>query len=284
MGQKRLKLNLSTIARMGLYILSPCLAFSSLTNSRLTGGDTFGLMAVMLSTTAALWLLGSLTCRFLQQDVYQTSAFLLATLFTNAGNYGVPLLDLAFGRESRDLAVVGMVTQQILFNTLAFWLATRGKFGWRQGLRKVLLMPVMVAVLAAVFFLVSGLPVPGPIDKGVSLLGNAALPVILLSLGIQLAETAPVIKDAPRIGLAVIFRLVLSPALALVALWLLAPAFDMSGLAAKVAVVVMAMPSAVSVVLMAIEFGADAKLVSAAAFFSTLASIVSLTAILTLLI
>lgn len=269
---------------MGLYILSPSLAFSSLTHNKLSGGDAFGIIAVSLATTALLLLVGLLTARSLRFNPNQTSALLLSTLFTNAGNYGVPLMDLAFGRDSRDMAVVAFVTQQVLFNTLAVWLATRGKMTWKQGIVQVFRMPVTYAVLAAILLLVTGLPVPGPIDKATGLLGDAALPVILLSLGLQLAETRPDIADATRISLGVVYRLVLGPAIALLVVWQLAPLFGMSGLATKVAIVAMSMPTAVTVVLMSIEFGADSKFVSAVVFFSTLASALSLTVILSFLI
>jgi predicted permease len=58
----------------------------------------------------------------------------------------------------------------------------------------------------------------------------------------------------------------------------------MSGLAAKVLIVEMAMPTAVTVVLLSIEFEADSRFVSGVVFFSTLLSAISLTFILTLLI
>jgi predicted permease len=279
-----LHLNLSTIARLGLYILSPCLAFSSLSHSRINGGDALGLVVIVVIVTLILWVIGSTTGLFLKFDERKASAFLLATLFMNAGNYGVPLNDLAFGRTGREFAVICFVTQQVLFNTLALWLATRGKLGFHGAIRQVLRMPVTYSVPAAVLVVVLNIPVPAPIDKGISLLGDAALPIILLSLGLQLAETRPDIRDGARMGLAVAYRLALSPALAALAVLLLTPLFGMSGLAAKVLIVEMAMPTAVTVVLLSIEFEADSRFVSGVVFFSTLLSAISLTFILTLLI
>lgn len=283
-AQKKLKLNLGTIARLGLYILSPALAFSSLTKSKLTPGDAFGIVAAMLTTTCLLLLIGTLTARYLKESSRSESAFLLSILFTNAGNYGIPLMELAFGRQSRELAVIAMVTQSMLFNTLALWLATRGKLGWKQGFKQVLRMPVIYAVLSALFFLATGLSVPAPLETGITFLAEATLPVILLSLGFQLAQTKLALSDAWRVGLGVVYRLLLSPVLALAVLCLLAPLFGMSVLAAKVVVVALAMPTAVSIVLISIEFEADADYVSSVVFCSTLASAVTLTAVLTLLI
>ncbi|MDB5078198.1 MAG: hypothetical protein JWP00_122 [Chloroflexi bacterium] len=267
-----------------MYILSPCLAFSSLTHSQLTGGVAFGAVAVILLVTTILLVIGMLTGRLLAFTAPQSSSFLLTILFTNAGNYGVPLMDLAFGRESRDMAIICFVTQQVLFNTLAVWLATRGQMTWQQGVRKVFRMPLTYAVTAAGFILLTNLRVPDPVDKSISLLGEAALPIILLSLGLQLAETRPDLVAMPRIGLAVVYRLILSPALAVMAVWLLAPVFGLNGLSAKIPIVAMAMPTAVTVVLLSIEFGADSKFTAGVVFISTLLSALSLTLILTLLI
>ncbi len=283
-AQRKLHLNIAAIARLGLYILSPCLAFSSLIHSQSSGGSAAGMVVVILNVTLVLIIVGSLTGRYLKLTAAQSSAFLLATLFTNAGNYGIPLMDLAFGRESRDLAVICFVTQQILFNTLGIWLATRGHMTWQQGLRKVFRMPLTYAVIAAGFFLLTGVSIPGPVDKSVTMVGEAALPVVLLSLGLQLAETRPDLAAMPRIGLGVVYRLILSPALTLLAVWLYAPVFGLTGLAAKVPIVAMAMPTAVTIVLLSIEFGADSKFTASVVFIGTLVSAVSLTLILTLLI
>jgi len=283
-AQRILRLNIATIARIALYILTPCLAFSSLTHSNLNGGNAAGAVSVILSVTVILMIVGIATGKYLKLEAGQSSAFLLGTLFTNAGNYGVPLMDLAFGRDSRDLAIICFVTQQVLFNTLAVWLATRGKLTWKQGLRQLFKMPLTYSVTAAAFFMLTGWGVPGPVDKSVSLLGEAALPVILLSLGLQLAETRPNLADIPRIGLGVVYRLILSPALALLSVWLLAPVFGLHGLAAKIPIVAMSMPTAVTIVLLSIEFGADSKFTASVVFVSTLFSALSLTIILTLLI
>lgn len=239
---------------------------------------------VLLSVTAVLIIIGNLTGKYLKLTGAQTSAFLLAILFSNAGNYGIPLMDLAFGRDSRDLAVICFVTQQVLFNTLGTWLATRGHLTWQQGVRQVFKMPLTYAVLAAGFFMLTGLPLPGPVDKSVTMVGEAALPVILLSLGLQLAETRPDLAAMPRIGLGVVYRLILAPALTLLAVWIFAPVFGLNGLAAKVPIVAMAMPTAVTIVLLSIEFGADSKFTASTVFVGTLVSAVSLTVILTLLI
>jgi malate permease and related proteins len=205
-------------------------------------------------------------------------------LFTNAANYGVPLVELAFGSASRNLAVVCFVCQQVLFNTLGVYLAANGKLGWKQSIRKVLQMPVIYAIPLAIFFLVSGYKIPVPIEKSVNMLADAAIPMMLLLLGFQLASVMPDLKEIMPIVVACSYRLALSPALAAVALIFCIPLFDMSPLAVKVVLVETAMPTAVTIVLLSIEFDSHAEFVSSVIFYSTLFSAVSLTILLTLLI
>jgi malate permease and related proteins len=282
--QKVLKLNFTAVARVALYVLSPCLAFLAIYRSTLTVGDAAGMLAVMLSSTAGIWFVGVATARVIKRDTAQRSGFLLTTLFTNAANYGVPLVELAFGSASRNLAVVCFVCQQVLFNTLGVYLAANGKLGWKQSIGKVLQMPVIYAIPLAVIFLMTGYKIPAPLDKSVTMLADAAIPMMLLLLGFQLASVTPDLREVMPIVLACSYRLVLSPALAVVALVFCIPLFAMSELAVKVVLVETAMPTAVTIVLLSIEFDSHAEFVSSVIFYSTIFSAVSLTFILTLLI
>lgn len=272
------------MARVALYVLSPCLAFAAIYRSNLTLGDAAGMLVVMVSSTAVMWVIGSGTMGYLRRDSAQRSGFLLTTLFTNAANYGVPLVELAFGSASRNLAVVCFVCQQVLFNTLGVYLAANGKLGWKQSIRKVLQMPVIYAIPLAIIFLVTGYQIPTPIEKSVTMLADAAIPMMLLLLGFQLASVTPDMKELMPIAVACVYRLALSPALAIVALVFCIPLFSMSPLAVKVVLVETAMPTAVTIVLLSIEFDSHAEFVSSVIFYSTLFSAISLTFILTLLI
>jgi predicted permease len=210
---------------------------------------------------------------------------MLCVMFMNAGNYGLPAARFAFGQEGFDRAVLFFVVQAILAQTLAIYIAGAGHGDRRGGLAQLLRMPQVYAVLAALAVRLGGLrldPTGGGIlndvFRGVALVGDAAVPLLLIILGLQLAETGR-ITEGPRVALATILRLGLSVPLALGLSYLL----NLDELSTKLAVMLSSMPTAVNVTILAIEFNIRPRFVSSVVVVSTAASVFTLTLILVLL-
>jgi predicted permease len=99
-------------------------------------------------------------------------------------------------------------------------------------------------------------------------------------LGMQLAKVhAQVSTHLPRVVLPNVLRLAVSPLIA----FGLAGALGLHGTAAKVAVLLAAMPTAINIAIYATEFDSQPRLVSTAVFTSTLTSFVTLPGLLVLL-
>jgi predicted permease len=114
--------------------------------------------------------------------------------------------------------------------------------------------------------------------RGVALVGDAAVPLLLIILGLQLAETG-MVTEGPRVALATVLRLGLSVPLAVGLSYLL----GLDELSTKLAVMLSSMPTAVNVTTLAIEFDIRPRFVSSVVAVSTAASVVTLTLILALL-
>jgi len=77
-------------------------------------------------------------------------ALVLVSVFPNAGNYGIPISEFAFGPTGRATAVVYLVAQAVAMYTLGVYVAARGEDGdWREGVRSVFTIPLIYALLAA---------------------------------------------------------------------------------------------------------------------------------------
>jgi len=155
------------------------------------------------------------------------------------------------------------------------YIAARGHTDPREALRKVFQVPIGYAVLAGLFVNMTGLQSPEPVAKAVYLIGQAAVPVMLLVLGMQLAR-AGVTNQWGTIAAATSLRLIGAMALVIVLVRLL----GFQGLSAKVATVEASMPTAVMSTILATEFDVRPTFVTGTVFVSTLASIVTLTALL----
>lgn len=283
--QRRLELDLHSVNRLSLYLLSPALIFSSLAQSRIAVSETLRIGAFMVLFVVVIGALAWGVALLLRLDSIDRAALMLCVMFMNAGNYGLPAARFAFGQEGFDRAVLFFVVQAILAQTLAIYIAGAGHGDRIGGLVQLLRMPQVYAVLAALAVRVGGLrldPEGGGVlndaFRGVALVGDAAVPLLLVILGLQLAETGR-ITEGPRVALATVLRLGLSVPLALGLSYLL----SLDELTTKLAVMLSSMPTAVNVTILAIEFNVRPRFVSSVVVVSTAASVFTLTLILVLL-
>ncbi len=191
---------------------------------------------------------------------------------------GVALNLFAFGEEGFNLAVVCFVTQAVLTNTMAVYFASRSNSNALGSIANVLRMPLLYAALLALAVNLSGATVPTYLLKPVKLAGDAAVPLMLLLLGLQLSRTS-LAGQVGYVGLAAVVRLLLAPALA----YGLPGTLVLAGLTRKVAILQASMPTGVMTGLLAVEFDARPDLVTGVIFTSTLLSVGTLTVLISLL-
>jgi malate permease and related proteins len=147
--QRQFDLEVQSINRVSIYLLSPALIFTSLVRTSLEAEETLQISAFMVLFILTIGVLSWSVSRALGMDTMTTSALLLCVMFMNAGNYGLPLAQFAFGEERLRRAVLFFVVQAILAQTLAVYIAGAGHGSWREGLTRLIHMPQIYAVLAA---------------------------------------------------------------------------------------------------------------------------------------
>ena len=120
----------------------------------------------------------------------ELSAMVLGGVFMNSGNYGAPVVLFAFGAVGFDYAVIMMVFQSLLMNTIGIFFASLGgkeKATLKESLNRVIRMPLIYAAVAGVLFQVFSIDLPKPVMEGISLVADASIPTVMLVLGMQLA-------------------------------------------------------------------------------------------------
>ena len=271
-----------SINRLSLYVLSPALIFTLLIRVRVEAGEALRVVAFMVVFIVAIGAVAWASSRALGLEGTATAAMLLCAMFMNSGNYGLPVARFAFGEEGFERAALFFVVQAILAQTLAVYIAAAGRGDRRGGLVQLFAMPQVYAVAAALAIRLGGLDLDPSGDRlvdelfrGVALMGDAAVPVLLLVLGLQLAE-AQGITEGRQVALATALRLVVSVPLALA----LAVALGLDELSTKLAVVLASMPTAVNMTIIAIEFDVRPKFVGSVVTVSTVASVATLTLLL----
>jgi hypothetical protein len=275
---RRTHADIRTVSRLTFYVLSPSLVFSSLVESNVEGGEVAQIAVFVVCVTLLMGVLAWLTARLLKFNSRQTAGFLLAVMFVNAGNYGLGVNQLAFGANAESRAVIYFVTSSVMVYTVGVLIATGHNGGMRGMLKQLFGLPHIYALLAVLIIRLTGFQVPKPILQGINFPAQAAIPMMLLVLGAQLANTSIGQYWKPALagsGLS----LLAAPLLA----FTMAGVIGLSGAARQAAILKASMPAAVINTIVANEFEAEPKLVTGTVVLSTLLSPLTLTFIIALL-
>lgn len=278
-------LDLRSLNRVSLYVLSPALIFVTLARAQVSGAEALAIAAASALFCLAIGALTLVCAAPLRLDRGGLAALLLCTMFMNAGNYGLPTSRFAFGEEGFQRALLFFIPQTILAQVLAIPIARANDADLWGAVRQVLRMPQVYAALAGLLVRVSGLHLAEPradalgaLFRGFALLADATLPLLLLILGMQLAQGIT-IEQRRLTALAAILRLLASPLLA----YGIALLIGLNDLSLRVVVLEASMPTAVNMVLYSLEFDARPRFVAGVVVVTTLFSLVTLTVLLGIL-
>ena len=279
---RRFHLDLKTMVKLNINLVVPAFIFVQVVESPLDGSMALSVIGFSLAVMAGMFLLSSLYARVAGFSASDRRSLQLATMFYNSGNYGLPLMALAYPGLGPVLQVFVLLTQNITTFTLGLLIASsaqHGRLQWRTWL-PVLRQWTLWAVLLAFTVRAFDLPVPQwtwawhPIRT----LSQAMIGIALVTLGVQLSQTDHAALFS-RIRPALVLRLIGGPLLAIA----LVGAFGFEGQAAAILILGAGVPTAVNISLLAHEFQADHPYLAATVFYSTLLSMLTITTTVTLL-
>lgn len=282
-------IDVDALSTVTIYVLSPALVFYSLATTSMGGDVALKLVAGVVAFTGGMVVLAEGVGRLAGESEPALGALVLSSSFPNAGNYGIPLSAFAFGAIGRSTAVIFIAGQTIMMYTLGVYIASRGRGSNLAAAKTVFKLPLVYAVLAAgvVRALDAVPPTETALMETIRLTGDAAIPVMLLLLGIQLANTSYG-TALTRVGTANVLKMAVAPVVALGIVVL----FDFGDLAvARVFILECAMPAAITPLILSIQFtdeptggGVSApEYIGTAIFTSTLVSIPTLTVLIAVL-
>ena len=273
-GQKLLKLDIKSISTMSLYLMLPFLTFDTFYSNQLNV-EYFYMFLFTCLLALIMMTLTVLFGFFIKSDKTQMSAMLLGTIFPNSGNYGAPVAMFAFGAMGFQYAVIFMVIHAFLMNTIGIFIASYGSektTSIKDSLMRVIKMPVLYGFLFGVLFQLLHIELPSTIQDGISLVGSASIPTVMLILGMQLAEIKPQKFELKYVNTVTIFRMLISPLLAVV----LVNFMPVNDMIKNVYILLAAMPIAANTTLLAVQFNVKPDLTSFTTLVTTLLSLVTI--------
>ena len=263
-------LRLETLTRLSLYVLMPALVFDALATTELRLDEATRLALAYLLYLTLTGLAAALAARGLSRAAGK--ALVACSLFGNTGNMALPITLFAYGVAGLERALVLLVLSSLLMFSFAPALLSPSGEPLGGRVRQALTLPPLWGGLLAVLANLVAFDVPLVLERSVSLVGSAAIPIMLLSLGMQMRRTWvwTVSNAALR---ATLVRLVAGPALAFAAATILA----LPGLDRNVLVLSATMPVAVTMFVLAVEVRGDHSSVARTVVTMTIVSVVTIT-------
>ncbi len=261
-----------SLSKVALYVFFPCLIFQLISTGTIPDSEILAMLgfAVALAVISAL-LMGGIG-KALGWSKSLIAAAMLASLATNSANYGMSLVQFAFGDTALPYGSLFMVGSNLILFTLGVGIASWGSGKRGNPLTVPLKYPFLYAFVLALIFSHLKLTLPLPVERVVDLFGAAGIPTMLVLLGLQLNQCE---WRRPNLALALanLNRLVASPLIA----FPLAALFALQGPARQAGILQAGMPTAVAATLLATEFDLEPSFVTVTVAVSTLLSFITLT-------
>ena len=272
---RKFRIHLESLVKLNIYLLVPAFIFTRVVGAELGGGEALRIAGFTLSTILLMFAGSLVAGRVFRMPKLQRQALSLAAMFYNCGNYGLPLVILAFGPAAGAVQVFVLATMNVSTYTIGLLLAhSHGESAGshRRALMKVLRQPTLYALFAGLACRGLGLPVQQVIWlwQPLDLIQSCLIGFALLTLGVQMSQTKPAPFRAPLLS-AILLRLVISPALAV----FLVMAFGFSREVSAALILATAAPTAVNTALLAHEFGGDVPYSTSAVYYTTLISLIT---------
>lgn len=254
------------VTQLTMTLSVPCLIFTALMETEI---EPQALAAVSMAAVAAYVATGLTAFVAVKAIGLDIRTYLAPLTFGNTGNLGLPLALFAFGETGLDLAVVVFAVMAIFSFTIGVWVVAGG-----GSLVKVVREPIVAGTLLGALFLWQGWRTPTFLTNALDLVGQIAIPMMLITLGVALARLKP-----GRLGRDVALcagKAALTAAIATGAgLW-----FGLAPVPLAVLIVQLATPVAVTSYLIAEKYEADGQAVASLVVVSTLLSVLYLPVIL----
>ena len=268
----KLNIDTKTLSSLAISVLVPALIADSLSNSQVSLKSATGIVFGFLIIALILYILVLILSKILSFSPSLKKTLIATTLFGNNGNLGLPFITFALGEEALERAIIHLITGA---SVMALFLPAllKGE-GINKGIKLTLKMPLLWATLAGIILKITSFNFPFRLDYGIKILGEAAIPMALLLLGIQLAKGGK--GWGKKEVLASVLRLFIAPLIAIFVGNLL----QLQGVNFQVLVLQSSMPTAVNTYVWVNEFGGDAALTTRIIILSTILSFFTLSIVL----
>ena len=262
-----------------MYILMPCMIFHAIFTADLSLIPKLGILPfIILASSFATGIISYFILKQLKLDDKKLWSVLVTVMIANTAFMGYPVTLGIYGQAGFLRAIFCDMATLCIFLLLSFVLIL--KFGGtiKTAIKKIALFPPVWAVVLGLCFNWLNIPIGPVLDNTVNYLGQGAIPLIMVTLGLSIDFSA-LARSKSMIAFTSIMKLVFFPMVA----FLIVNYLGLVNLEYHVAIVEAAMPSGMMSLLLAITYKLDYELTSDCILINTVISLITLPAIIMLL-
>lgn len=249
--RKLFQVNVKSYSKLLLYLITPVVIFTKLYNADITWAFFIQVMPFVLLLMLLLYGIGQILCMVFQYKKSMRNAFLNSIILFNSGNYGIPLIELAF--QSNPIATASqlfiVLIQNIIGNTLGVFHVCAGQSDAKQAVKNMIKMPSLYAILIVLIIKSTHIAIPNVIMLPLEYMTDAFISLALITLGIQLADVK-VGDQFKQVMVASAVRIIVAPLLGFGLVLLL----GIKGILAQALIIGISTPTAVNTAILAKEF------------------------------
>ena len=265
-----LNYDIAFVSRLSMQVATPALIFSVLSRIEV---DPVAFRNLAFAALALYTLIGVGALALTRVAGLARRVYLAPGIFGNTGNVGLPIALFAYGDQGLAFAMVIFAVSAALSFTVGIWIVT----GEASPL-EMLKQPIFHASALGILFASQGWRTPGVIETTLGLVGQIAIPLMLITLGVAVAQLS-----VRGVGRAIWVSLAKAALCAAVALGV-ANAFALGPMASGALILQAVMPVAVTNYMLAARYGAEPEVVAGLVVVSTLVSILVVPTALALLL
>ena len=259
-----------------MYILMPCMIFHAIYGADLSLIPKLGILPfIILASSFATGIVSYFILKQFKLDDIKLWSVLVTVMIANTAFMGYPVTLGIYGQAGFFRAIFCDMATLCIFLILSFVLIL--KFGGtiKTAVKKIAFFPPLWAVVLGLCFNWLNIPIGSVLDYTVNYLGQGAIPLIMVTLGLSIDFSA-LSRSKSMIVFTSIMKLAFFPMVA----FLIVNYLGLVNLEYSVAVVEAAMPSGMMSLLLSITYKLDYELTSDCILINTVISLITLPVII----
>ena len=271
--------DVETLNNIVIYILMPCMVFSALYSADLSLIPSLGILPfIILFSSLITGIVSYIILKRFNLPDKKLWSILVAVMIANTAFMGYPINLGIYGHEGLLRAIFCDIATLVIFLILSFVLVLKFGGSTKTAVKKIALFPSLWAIILGFLLNLAHIPIGPVFENSVNYLGNGAIPLIMLSLGISI-DLSGLKRSKSYIIFTSIMKLAFFPMIAFFA----ASYLGLVDMQYNISIVEAAMPSGMLSLILAITYRLDFELTSDCILIDTVISLVTLPLIMVMI-